>query len=98
MLYIKYEMHELYVGQGPSTKEVVVTPHPGTGEMRGPGIPKTDGWRRKAGAGTRKTPSGLAGTPPQGTAGTRGVTNLPQVQSMKQGQSSVVICVVRLIR
>lgn len=91
-------MHELYVGRGPSTKEVVVTPPPETGEMRGPGTPKTGGWRTKVGAGTRKTPSALAGTPPQATAGTRGVTNLSPVQSMKQGQSSVLICVVRVIR
>lgn len=91
-------MHELYVGRGPSTKEVVVTPPPGTGEMRGPGTPKTGGWRRKVGAGTRKTPSGLAGTRPQVTAGTRGVTNLSPVQNMKQGQSSVLICVVTVIR
>lgn len=54
-------MYELYVGRGFSIKEVVVIFFLGIGEMRGLGILKIGGWRRKVGVGIRKILFGLLG-------------------------------------
>lgn len=54
-------MYELYVGRGFSIKEVVVIFFLGIGEMRGLGILKIGGWRRKVGVGIRKILFGLVG-------------------------------------